>query len=79
MPIEPDQIRDLIQLALPDAQVECTDLTGTLDHWQVEVVSAAFEGKRLLQQHRIVKDALHDRIMDGTIHALTLTTRTPRS
>ena len=77
MPIEPEQIRALIQVALPDAQVACTDLTGTLDHWQVEVVSTGFAGKRLLQQHRLVKDALHERIMDGTIHALTLKTRTP--
>jgi stress-induced morphogen len=76
MPIEPDEIRELIRAALPDAEVTCTDLTGTLDHWQVEVASCAFAGKRLLVQHRLVKAALHERIMDGTIHALTLKTRT---
>jgi stress-induced morphogen len=77
MTIGPDQIRDLIVAALPDAQVACTDLTGTSDHWQVEIVSQEFAGKRLLQQHRLVKGALHTEIMNGTIHALTLTTRTP--
>ncbi len=77
MPIEPEEIGDLIRVALPDAEVTCTDLTGTLDHWQVDVVSLGFAGKRLLAQHRMVKDALHERLMDGTIHALTLKTRTP--
>lgn len=76
MPIGPEEIRDLIRVALPDAEVLCTDLTGTSDHWQVEVASSAFAGKRLLAQHRLVKDALNERIMDGTIHALTLKTRT---
>ena len=77
MPIQPAEIRALIVAALPDAEVVCTDLTGTADHWQIEVVSKEFAGKRLLQQHRLVKGALHAQIMDGTIHALTLTTHTP--
>jgi len=77
MTIGADQIRELIVAALPDAHVDCVDMTGTSDHWQVEVVSTEFEGKRILAQHRLVKAALHAQIMDGTIHALTLTTRTP--
>src|SRR5690606_16258851 len=34
-----------IRVAIPDARVELRDLTGTEDHWDATVVSAAFAGK----------------------------------
>jgi stress-induced morphogen len=74
--IEPEKIVEKIQGALADAEVEVTDLTGTRDHYEVEVVSTAFEGKTLIQQHRLIYDAL-DEELDGPIHALTLETKTP--
>jgi stress-induced morphogen len=74
--IEPEKIVEKIQGALADAEVEVTDLTGTRDHYEVEVISTAFEGKTLIQQHRLIYDAL-DEELDGPIHALTLETKTP--
>ena len=71
-----DDIAAKIRTALPDAAVELRDLTGTEDHWEAVVVSQAFAGKSLLQQHRLVFDALADE-MKGPIHALTLKTFTP--
>jgi stress-induced morphogen len=65
-----------IRLALPDAIVELKDLTGTEDHWQARIVSAAFSGKSLIQRHRMVMGAL-DQELQGPIHALTLDVRTP--
>jgi stress-induced morphogen len=65
-----------IRAALPDAQVEMKDLTGTADHWQATVVSAAFSGKTLIQRHRLVMAALVEE-MKGPIHALTLDVKTP--
>lgn len=73
----PEEITDMLRLALPDAQVQCKDLTGTQDHWEIVVVSSAFEGKRLLAQHRLVKDALAAPLKSGALHALSLKTRTP--
>lgn len=70
------EIEALIQRSLPGAQVSGEDLTGTQDHWSVTVISDLFEGKRLLEQHRMVKDALHEKMMDNSIHALTLKTWT---
>lgn len=72
----PDEIEKKIRAALPDAQVSLTDLTGTQDHWEATIVSAAFEGKSPIQRHRLVFDALADE-MKGPIHALTLKTLTP--
>ena len=65
-----------IRVALPDAQVEMHDLTGTSDHWQATIVSAAFAGQTPLARHRMVMAALADE-MKGPIHALTLEVRTP--
>ena len=71
-----EDITAKIKLALPDAQVELQDLTGTADHWKATIVSAAFAGKSLIQRHRIVMTALAEE-MKGPIHALTLDTRAP--
>ena len=45
-------------------------------HFQVRIVSTAFEGKLLVARHRLVYDALADE-MKGRVHALALETLTP--
>jgi len=74
--VSPDAIAAKIRQRLPDAQVELRDLTGGQDHWEAVIVSAAFVGKSMLEQHRLVFDALAEE-MKGPIHALTLKTYTP--
>ena len=71
-----DAIVAKIRASLPDAQVELKDLTGTEDHWQATVISAAFSGRSLIERHRLVMAALAEE-MKGPIHALTLDTKTP--
>jgi stress-induced morphogen len=66
----------LLLAALPDADLELVDLTGTQDHYQARVVSQAFEGKTMIEQHQLVYGALGD-AMHGPIHALALKTYTP--
>ena len=66
-----DSIVAKIRAAIPDAQVEMQDLTGTSDHWKATIVSAAFAGKSLIQRHRMVM-AVFAEEMKGPIHALTL-------
>lgn len=53
-----------------------TDLAHDDDHLAATVVSPAFEGERLVQQHQLVYDAL-DEHMTEEIHALELSTYTP--
>ena len=43
-----------IQQALGDAEVSVLDRTGTMDHFTVKVISDAFEGKNLLDRHRMI-------------------------
>lgn len=71
-----EDIEAKIVAALPDAQVELKDLTGTADHWEALIVSSAFEGKSLIERHRLVFAALEEE-MKGPIHALTLKVLTP--
>jgi stress-induced morphogen len=49
---------------------------GSETHFKVTVVSRAFEGKALVERHRLVYTVLDDE-MRGGVHALTITSRTP--
>jgi len=74
--MDPQEITKKINAAIPDAKVELIDLTGTKDHWEAHIVSAAFEGKSLIERHRMVFAALEEE-MKGPIHALSLKLSTP--
>ena len=76
MPSE-DHVRDRILAALPDAQVEVTDYTGTGDHFRAVVECDAFAGLGRVEQHKLVYRALDGDMGDHSIHALALTTRVP--
>lgn len=76
MPMKAEDIERMIRDALPDAVVEITDLAGDGDHYAATVISRAFEGKSMVQQHQMVYAALKGR-MGGELHALALTTKTP--
>lgn len=77
--ISPDQVESMIKAGMPDAQVQIQDLTGGGDHYQVTVVSTAFEGKGLVQQHQLVYGALRQAMSSEAIHALSLKTFTPQA
>ena len=73
--VSPDEIRRCLEGAFPDARVEVADTTGGGDHFDVQVVSSAFAGKGLVDQHRLVYGALGT--LMPRIHALALRTETP--
>jgi stress-induced morphogen len=70
------EIADLIRAAIPDAQVEISDLAGDGDHYAAKVVAESFRGMNRVQQQRAVYAALGGR-MGGVLHALQLTTGVP--
>ncbi len=71
------EIKSMIESALPGAEVDVLDQTGTLDHLEAKVVAPQFEGVSRIDQHRMVKAAVRERFDDGAIHALTLRTSSP--
>jgi stress-induced morphogen len=71
-----DRLRGLLTEAFPDAsELDVEDRTGTGDHFQVTVASPRFEGLSLIEQHRLVNEALAAPLADGTIHELRIKTK----
>ena len=77
MAIALDEVRLLIEAALPGATVGVVDETGTQDHLRATVAAPQFEGLSRIEQHRLVKKAVQARFDDGSIHALSITTNVP--
>jgi stress-induced morphogen len=72
--VEP--LQAILERAFPDAtELQVEDRTGGGDHFQVTVASPRFAGLSLLDQHRLVNDALAEPLRDGTIHELRIKTK----
>ena len=71
-----DRLRTLLEGAFPGApELNVEDRTGGGDHFQVTVASERFAGLSLVDQHRLVYDALAEPLGDGTIHELRIRTK----
>ena len=70
-----DRLRRLLEEAFPASKVDVQDRTGGGDHFQVTIASARFDGLPLLEQHRLVNEALAAPLADGTIHELRISTK----
>jgi len=70
-----DTLEALLRQAFPDASgLAVEDRTGGGDHFQVTVESERFDGLSLVEQHRLVYDALAAPLADGSIHELRIKT-----
>ena len=72
-----DEVKKLLEPAFPDAQINVSDMTGTQDHFQIEIVSETFQGKMMVAQHQMVQKPLKAALDDGRIHAIMIKTYTP--
>jgi stress-induced morphogen len=71
-----EPLQRLLHQAFPDAtELSVQDRTGGGDHFHVTVASPRFDGLPLLEQHRLVNDALAQPLRDGTIHELRIKTK----
>ena len=69
-------LQALLEQAFPDAtELAVVDRTGGGDHFQVTVASPRFEGLSLIDQHKLVYQALADPLADGRIHELRIKTK----
>jgi acid stress-induced BolA-like protein IbaG/YrbA len=71
-----DEIRRMIEVALPGAEVEVLDEGGG-DHLRAVVAAPQFEGLSRIDQHRLVRAAVKERFDDGSIHALSVKSSVP--
>ncbi|PIQ86204.1 MAG: BolA family transcriptional regulator [Candidatus Omnitrophica bacterium CG11_big_fil_rev_8_21_14_0_20_45_26] len=74
--IHPEEVKSLLIRHFPGAEVSVADQTGTMDHFDIHVISKVFEGKTLIEQHRMVQVPLEAALTDGRIHAVQIKTRT---
>jgi len=73
--METKKVKELILNGIPDAHVEVTDTTGTNDHFSVIVVSNSFDGKSIVEQHKMVYKSVGSHLTKE-IHALQVKTMT---
>jgi stress-induced morphogen len=81
MTIDTATVEDLIESGIPDAVARVTAPRIHNDededaHFAAVVVSPAFEGESLVDQHRLVYDAVGDH-MTESVHAMEIETYTP--
>lgn len=71
--MQPEDIKQMIERGLPDAQVA---VTGDGHHFEAQVVTREFAGKSMIQRHQMVYRTLGGK-MGNEIHALSLRTLAP--
>ena len=71
-----DQIKHAIETSIPGTTAYVLDPMNDGQHLQAFVISPAFEGKMLIQQHQMVMAPLKQALA-GAVHALGLKTFTP--
>lgn len=72
--METQAIVELIKAGMPGADVE---VTGDGRHFEAVVVSSNFEGKTLVQRHRMVMNTVQQQIASDELHALSIKAYTP--
>lgn len=70
-------LENIVSSFFKDAEVHVQDLKGTGDHWMVRVITAEFEGKTKIEQHRMIMEPLEERFHSNEIHAMMIKTFTP--
>ena len=74
MPAE--TLKALLERAFPEAtELRVDDRTGGGDHFQVTIASPRFDELPLIDQHRLVNQALEGPLREGTIHELRIKTK----
>ncbi|NHR03773.1 BolA/IbaG family iron-sulfur metabolism protein [Chromobacterium haemolyticum] len=67
--ITPQQVKEYIEAGLACTHLE---VEGDGHHFYATIVSVAFEGKRLIDRHRLVKEVIATRLASNEIHALSI-------
>jgi len=70
--VNPQEVQRCLEAAFPGSHIVVANPAGDGEHLEVQVVSKAFAGKGLVDQHRMVYAALGD--LMPRIHALQLKT-----
>ena len=73
MAISEKELHSILHQHFPKAQIKITDLAGDEDHYSLKIKDESFKGLSLINQHRLVKDALKG-VLSSRLHAITIKT-----
>lgn len=71
-----DRMKAQIIDRIPGSNVVVNDVTGEANHLEITVISELFEGKRLIERHRMVMAALKSEL-ESELHAVRIRTLIP--
>lgn len=71
-----NEVRERLLKDFPDAEIDIDFADGK--HMAIEIKSDEFMDKTLLDQHKMVNQALAELINNGSLHAMKLKTRTKK-
>jgi acid stress-induced BolA-like protein IbaG/YrbA len=72
--METEAVAALIRVGMPGAEVT---VSGDGRHFEAIVISSEFEGKSLIEKHRLVMATVDAEIKNDQLHALSIKTFTP--
>lgn len=72
--MQTEHIKQLIEAGLTEAQAY---VEGDGTHFNAAVICPAFAGKTRIQKQQMVYDTVRTQLLDGSLHALSLSTFTP--
>ena len=69
MMLTPEQVKQMIADILP---CQFLEVEGDGHHFFAQIVSERFEGLSRIARHRLIKDALAEKIASNELHALSI-------
>ena len=72
--MNPEDIEELLRAELTDCEVS---VSGSGNHFDINVVGEVFEGLRAVRRQQLVYAVLTEHIASGAIHAVNIRTSTP--
>jgi len=73
MALSIEEIKKLIIVSIPDADIEIKDLVGDNNHYSAKISSKVFNGMSKIEQHKLIYKSLQGK-MGNELHALSITT-----
>ena len=66
------ELKEKIEQNLPGSFVEIVDLRNDGMHYKAIVKNEKFNGKTLVEQHRMIYKALEEDFKNGSLHSLSI-------
>ncbi|ADE30378.1 BolA/IbaG family iron-sulfur metabolism protein [Rickettsia prowazekii] len=73
MAISAEELEKILKKSFPSSVIKITDLVGDQDHYALEISDAQFNGLSLINQHKLVKNALSE-ILNKKLHSISIKT-----